>query len=77
MTRKPSHPATLSAQLRTHVRESGLSMLAVARGAGIDQAALSRFLAGKRGLRLDALDRLAAFLRLRVVGPKRSKGAAS
>ena len=76
MTRKSNHSAPLSAQLREHVRASGLSMLAVARGAEIDQAALSRFLAGHRGLRLDALDRLAVFLRLRVVGPRRSKGTA-
>lgn len=68
---------SLSTQLREHVRASGLSMLAVARGADIDQGALSRFLAGHRGLRLDALDRLTVFLRLRVIAPSRSKGAKS
>ncbi|MBL8863038.1 MAG: hypothetical protein JNK02_13655 [Planctomycetes bacterium] len=66
---------TLSGELRAHVRGSGLSMLAVARGAQIDPAALSRFLSGKRGLRLDAVDRLAVFLRLRLVAPQMRKGS--
>jgi transcriptional regulator with XRE-family HTH domain len=62
---------SLGDQIRDHVNASGLSMLAVARGARIDRAALSRFLSRERGLRLDALDRLTVFLHLRVVrGPK-------
>jgi len=73
-TMTPKDLDGLSAQLRAHVRGSGLSMLAVARGSEIDPAALSRFLSGERGLRLDALDRLTAFLRLRLVAPRSTKG---
>ena len=40
---------------------------------GIDKGSMSRFVAGKVGLNLETLDRLAAALRLRIVqdGPKR------
>lgn len=60
-------PAVLSEQLREAIRKSGLSMLAVARGAELDKATMSRFLSGERGLRLDAVDKLCALLRLRLM----------
>lgn len=37
------------------------SLRAVARDAGLDQAALSRFAKGKQSLRLDLADKLAAY----------------
>lgn len=48
-------------------------MLAVARGAGIDKATMSKFLSGERGLSTTALDRLGAFLDLRIVAGKRRR----
>lgn len=67
-------PVAFSEQLRQAIRESGLSMLAVGRETDIDKAALSRFLSGERGLRLEAIDRLCALLRVRIV-TERARGA--
>lgn len=66
-------PIPLSDQLRELVRSSGLSMMAVARATEIDQAALSRFLSRQRGLSLASLDRLGAFLDVRVTARKRAR----
>ena len=63
----------LSEQIREAVRSSGLSMLAVARGAEIDRSTMSKFLSGERGLSMSALDRLGEFLDLRIVAGKRRK----
>ncbi len=59
-----------SEQLRQAIRESGMSMLAVAREVELDKATMSRFLSGERGLRLDAVDKLCALLRLRLVSER-------
>ncbi|MBX9769906.1 MAG: helix-turn-helix domain-containing protein [Candidatus Obscuribacterales bacterium] len=66
---------TLSDQLRREIRNSGLSAYAIARLIEIDKAAMSRFLNGKSGISLDAIDRLGQLLGLwlekkQVAGPK-------
>ena len=62
----------MSNQLRRCVEQSGLSRYAISKATGIDQATLSRFMSGERGLPMKTLDVLAEFLRLRVVmdGPR-------
>jgi hypothetical protein len=51
-----------------------MSRYAIGKAAGIDKAVLSRFMAGKAGLMMATLDRLAALLRLRIV-PDRKRRA--
>jgi transcriptional regulator with XRE-family HTH domain len=58
---------TLTQQVRRAIAESGLSRYGIAKASGIDQAALSRFMAGKTGLTLASLDALAGVLRLEIV----------
>jgi len=57
----------LSDQIRAAVDGSGLSRRQICRATGIDEGAMSRFMAGRVGLSLATLDRLADVLRLRVV----------
>jgi hypothetical protein len=57
-------PDRLSDQLRHLIRDSGISRYRLAQDAGIDQAMLSRFMAGKGGLGMNSVDSLAAVLRI-------------
>jgi len=64
---------TLSDKMRRAILESGLSRYRIAKESGVDHAALSRFMAGKVGLSLASLDRMADVLGLDLVarGPSR------
>jgi transcriptional regulator with XRE-family HTH domain len=53
---------TLSNQVRKAVNASGRSRYRVCQDLGIDQATLSRFMSGERGLTLKVLDRLTEYL---------------
>jgi len=59
--------ARLSDQIRQAVNAAGVSRYRICKGALIDQAAMSRFMAGRLGLSLQALDALAEVLGLDVV----------
>ena len=54
----------MTEQLRQAIEQSGQTRYAIWRATGIDQAQLSRFMVGERGLSLDAVDRLCAHLGL-------------
>jgi hypothetical protein len=54
-------------QLREQIRQDGRSLNQLGKESGVDAARLSRFMTGKRGLRIEALDELFKVLRLRVV----------
>jgi plasmid maintenance system antidote protein VapI len=56
--------------LRQAIIESGRPLQALADATGVDRASLSRFVAGKRSLRLDMADKIAAFFKLEVRRPK-------
>ena len=60
-------PTRLSDQVRAAIRDSGLSRYAICKAAGIDQAAMSRFMAGKTNLTLTSVDALAVVLGLEIV----------
>ncbi len=62
---------TFSDQIRTAVRQSGVSRYRLAQETGVDQASLCRFLQGD-GLTTTTLDALAKVLRLsvEVKGPR-------
>lgn len=63
----------LSDQLRAAIDASGLSRYRIGKELGIDEATLSRFMSGERGLRMSVLDQLSVFLELRVVSGKRAR----
>lgn len=56
----------LSDQIRQAVRECRMKPVAISDATGIDQAALSRFVAGKAGLGMESLDRLGELLSIRI-----------
>jgi len=62
---------TISEQLRAAVAGSGLSIYAVAKGAGIAEPCLNRFMRRKRGLTLETADKLAAFFTMRLTRPRK------
>jgi transcriptional regulator with XRE-family HTH domain len=57
----------LSEQLRRAIKASGLSRYRIAQLASIDQASLSKFMSGDRGLSFKAIDRLGDVLGLQFV----------
>ena len=63
----------LSDQVRKAVDQSGMSRYRICQLAEIDQPSMSRFMAGKVGLTLERLDRLAEVLDLRIVAGKSSQ----
>ncbi len=56
----------LSDQIRNTIRESDMSRYQIWKATGIDQGALSRFVAGKAGMSFVSLDRLADLLGLNI-----------
>lgn len=56
-----------SDQIRVAVDASEQSRYAICKAIGLNQGAMSRFMAGKGGLSMEVVDRLAEFLGLRVV----------
>lgn len=68
----------LSDQVRTAIDGSGLSRRRICADIGLDEASMSKFMAGERGLSMQVLDRLGLYLglALRPVKPaKPAKGA--
>ena len=65
--KNPPKTATLTEQLRWHLKNCGITAVEVSRQTGIHHTTLYRFLNGTRGLSHDATDRLAKHLKLRLV----------
>jgi hypothetical protein len=66
MGRAKREAEAVSQQLRRAVRESGRTLYRVSKDSGLSYPALHRFAAGKKGLSLDSLDKLCAYLKLRL-----------
>jgi plasmid maintenance system antidote protein VapI len=67
--RKAARPTeSLSDQLRKLIVGRGGSLYELAEEAGVDRSVLSRFVAGRRTVTLETADRLAAVLKVRIVG---------
>jgi transcriptional regulator with XRE-family HTH domain len=65
--------SNVSDQLRRIIDDCGLSRYEISKRTGIDEAALSRFMSGERGLSMKALDKLGACLSLTVHMRRQSK----
>ena len=66
-TKNPPKSAMLTEQLRWHLKNCGTTPVEVSRQIGIHHSALYRFLGATRGLSDDTTDKLAKYLRLRLV----------
>ena len=69
---KNQYSGRLSDQLRQLIDRSGVSRYRLSQAAGIDQAMLSRFMAGKGGLGMKSVDALAAVLQISLVSSSSS-----
>ena len=58
-------------QLRDIIRKCGRSRYEISKATGIDQATLSKFMLGERGLSMKVLNALAEYLKLTVVQKRR------
>ena len=63
----------LSDEVKQAIDDSGLTRYRIAKDTGIDEAALSKFYNGQRGITTDTLDRLGEYLGLRIVVDRRPK----
>lgn len=61
----------VSTTLRRAIEHCGKSRYEIAKKTGIAQSMLSRFVTAKRGLSINAVDRLSMFLKLELVSRKR------
>lgn len=70
MQRKTSRP--ISQQLREAIDASGMSRYRICKQIGLDESTMSHFMAGRCGLQLSTIDRLAELLGLRIVAEERT-----
>lgn len=66
--RKKASLSPLTDALKSAVKNSGLPLLQVSKGSGVEYASLFRFMNGDRSLRLDKADKLATYFGLEVKG---------
>jgi plasmid maintenance system antidote protein VapI len=56
----------VSTVLKLKIKESGRTWYRIAKDIGVEPDVISRFIKGQRGLRLDTVDRLAAYFHLKL-----------
>ena len=61
----------LSEQIREAMDDSGLTRYRIAQDTGIDESTLAKFYHGTRGMSLESLDVLCAYLELRIVSKRK------
>ncbi len=66
-------PKLLTDQLRQAIDDSGLTRYRIAQETGINEAALSKFYLGQRGLSMKALNALGDFLQLNITMGRKPK----
>ena len=62
-----SRNTKLTEQLRRAIDRAPMTRYAICKAIGFSESSMSRFMAGKGGLSLDVLDRIADLLDLRIV----------
>jgi len=70
-TKNPPKTATLNEALRWYLKNSETSTHEISLQIGISHASLYKFLAGSHGLLGETMDRLARFLKLRLIRDKK------
>jgi plasmid maintenance system antidote protein VapI len=55
---------SIAEQLRKAIADSGETEYAIAKGSGVSQSVVNRFVHGERGISLDTAARLCAYLKL-------------
>jgi transcriptional regulator with XRE-family HTH domain len=65
--------STISEQLKAAILAASESRYRIAQETGVTEAALSRFVNGKRLLDLSSVDKLASYLRLELVPAKKQR----
>jgi len=60
-------------ELQRRIQASGKSRYALSKETGIEESALSRFMAGTRGLSIDSIEKLAKALGCEIIIRKRKK----
>lgn len=58
---KKKSRVTISDQLAAAIELSGLSKYRICKDTGVDEATMSKFLSGSRGMRLDSFEKLADY----------------
>lgn len=71
MPKKQTKP--MSERLKDAIANCGVTRYRIAKDTEIEESALSRFMSGKRGLSMEAIDRLLDYLGLEVVERKGRK----
>ena len=59
-------PKTVTDQLKRAIADSGLTLYRIAKDSGVPLPVLYRFMAGEQGLTLVTVDKLAAYLKLKL-----------
>jgi transcriptional regulator with XRE-family HTH domain len=67
MSKKQPKATPISDAVRQAIHRSGLSRYEISKMSGVQQASLSRFMTGERGLTTATLDELAPILGLRLI----------
>ena len=62
---------SLTAQLRSTIKNSGATIYRIAKDSGTPYAVVHRFARGRRQIKLDQADKLAAYFRMKLTKPKR------
>ena len=66
-------PQTVTDQLRHAIADSGVTLYRVSKDSGVSYAAIHRFMAGTHDLKLGTVDKLAAYLGLKLTQSKGGK----
>lgn len=70
--RKTKPTPDLADQIKAAIQASGLSVYEIAKGSGVPQPVLQRFVSGQQAnIRLDTASKLAAYFNMRFTTPKR------